>query len=95
MAMNMADFVRDEEDDFSDSQDPEPYLYEPEFSEEELRALEIERQEEEVAIVQQPKDVRIRANANWWRECGGVCQHMPTEMNVPAVVSQLPRISRC
>ena len=44
MAMNMADFERDEEGDFSDSQEPEPYLFEPEFTEDELRALEIERQ---------------------------------------------------
>ena len=78
--MNMADFVRDEEGDFLDSQEPEPYLYEPEFSEEELRALEIERQEEEVAIAQQPEDVRMRANTNWWCECGGICQSMPTEI---------------
>lgn len=80
MAMNMADFEIDEEGDFSDSQEPEPYLFEPEFTEDELRALEIERQEEEVAIAQQPEDVRMRANMNWWCECGGICQSMPTEI---------------
>jgi len=30
--------------------------FEPEFSEEELRALEIDREEEDVAIAQQPED---------------------------------------
>ncbi|KAG1926942.1 gastrula zinc finger protein XlCGF8.2DB-like [Pimephales promelas] len=50
------------------------------FSEEELRALEIDREEEDVAIAQQPEDVRMRANTNWWCECGGICQPMPTEI---------------
>ena len=40
--------------------------------------MEIERQE--FAIAQQPEDVRMRANTNWWCECGGICQSMPTEI---------------
>ena len=39
----MADFVMDNEDDFLINQDPHPYLFEPECTEEELQVLEEER----------------------------------------------------
>ena len=39
----MTDFVMDNEDNFLTNQDPHPYLFEPEHTEEELQVLEEER----------------------------------------------------
>lgn len=95
----MEDYTTDE-DDF-DYQNPRPYLFEPEFTEEELRALD--RGREDVATSQGESDERTRANTNWWCDCG-VCQPMPTEMEclccaewdkiLPSMVSNAPEEER-
>ncbi|KAL2079299.1 hypothetical protein ACEWY4_025043 [Coilia grayii] len=76
MATNTEDYITDEDDDL-DYQDPRPYLFEPVFTEEELQALGLGR--EDAPTIQSHLDERRRANMNWWWECG-VCQPMPTEM---------------
>ena len=47
----MADFVMDNEDDFLTNQDPHPYLFEPEHTEEELQVLEEERARERLRLL--------------------------------------------
>ena len=50
----MTDFVMDNEDDFLINQDPHPYLFEPEHTEEELQVLEEERARREAEAAEQP-----------------------------------------
>lgn len=63
--------------------DPEPYLYEPEYTQEEImqRRQERERQERErqERHTEQSAQSQTRCDSNWWCRCGG-CQPMPTEM---------------
>lgn len=76
MATNIeGDYMTDEDDVFV-NREPRPYMFEPVFSEEELRALDLER---DAPTSQGDSDERRRANTNWWCECG-MCQPMPTEM---------------
>ena len=87
-------YSTDEDDDF-DFQNPRPYLFEPVFTEEELRALE--QRTLEHPVVQSDADVRSRANANWWCHCG-VCQPMPTEIESLCCADWgeiLPSMQRC
>ena len=68
----MADFeeLSDSEEFYCVSnQDPEPYSFEPEYTDEELGTLEAVRQDVEG---------RIRTNTDWCCKCG-TCQPMPTE----------------
>lgn len=58
----MADIIDD--DDYFVA-DPEPYLVEPEFTEEELAIMDRER-EERYETVQTGANERTRANSNWW-----------------------------
>ncbi len=47
----MANFVREDEDEFFwPNQDPQPYLFEPEHTEEELHVLEAEQAEEKLRL---------------------------------------------
>nr|XP_055070427.1 uncharacterized protein LOC129451392 [Misgurnus anguillicaudatus] len=55
-------------------QDPEPYRFEPEYTDEELQTLEADRQ----VVEQTEVEGRIRTNTNWWCKCG-TCQPMMTE----------------
>lgn len=76
MAISMADLMLlDEDDDFLFDPNPRPYLFEPEYTEEELRAME---EQEQATSTSQDADVRERAHTNWWCKCG-VCEPMPTE----------------
>lgn len=59
--------------------DPEPYLYEPEFTPEEVEQRRKEREEREKQRGQAGQSVQSRCDSNWWCLCGG-CQPMPTEM---------------
>lgn len=57
--------------------DPEPYLFEPEYTEEELAQMDREReetQEDEAA----GGTMRTRANSTWWCQCN-YCAQMSTE----------------
>ena len=57
----MEDYMTDEDDDF-DYQDPRPYLFEPEFTEEELHALD--RGREDVATSQGESDERTATTSS-------------------------------
>ena len=71
----MADFEELSEEFYCVSnQDPEPYSFEPEYTDEELQTLEAVRQDAEQIDV----EGRIRTNTDWWCKCG-TCQPMPTE----------------
>ncbi|ROL41327.1 Oocyte zinc finger protein XlCOF20 [Anabarilius grahami] len=61
----MADFV-DDYDLFV--ADPEPYLFEPEYTEEELALMDRER-EKRYEPEQTGAGERTRANSNWWCKC--------------------------
>lgn len=76
----MADFVREDEDDFfGTDEDPQPYLFKPEYTEEELHVLEAEHARREAETVEQPgAEGRVRIGMDWWCRCGA-CQPMPTE----------------
>lgn len=63
----------DTDESFS-SEDAQPYLYEPEYSEEELARLQ------DIAINATPIEVQARVDTNWWCKCGGICPAMSTEM---------------
>lgn len=58
--------------------DPEPYLFEPEYTEEELAQMDRVREEthedEQAGAI-----VRTRANSSWWCKCD-CCEQMPTEI---------------
>jgi len=72
----MADFDEMSDDFyFVSNQDPEPYRFEPEYTDEELQSFEADSQDAE-----QTEEVegRIRTNTDWWCKCG-TCQPMPTE----------------
>ncbi|KAK7162541.1 hypothetical protein R3I93_006766 [Phoxinus phoxinus] len=71
----MADFV-DDYDLFVI--DPEPYLFEPEYTEEELALMDRER-EERYEPEQTGAGERTWANSNWWYKCD-CCEQMPTEI---------------
>ncbi|XP_065144026.1 uncharacterized protein [Paramisgurnus dabryanus] len=58
--------------------DPEPYLFEPEYTEEELAFMDRER-EERSEPEQTGAGERTRANSNWWCKCD-CCGQIPTEI---------------
>jgi len=63
--------------------DPEPYLFEPEYTDEELQVLDAERARREAesseAAEQQGAEGRWRSGEDWRCSCGA-CQPMPTEV---------------
>lgn len=69
----MAEFIDD--DDWFVA-DPQPYLFEPEYTEEELAAMDREREEREAEPTGAGE--RARTNSNWWCTCD-CCEQMPTE----------------
>ncbi|KAK2896378.1 hypothetical protein Q8A67_010866 [Cirrhinus molitorella] len=66
----METFVRDDSEDIYFGADPEPYLFEPEYTENEL----LERERKESVSEQKGGGQPIRI----WCKCGA-CQPMPTE----------------
>ena len=90
----MADFVMDNEDNFLINQDPRPYLFEQEHTEEELQVLEEERARREAEAAEQPgAGERLRAGMNWWCSCGA-CKPMPSAERLVSEKhsSHLPRL---
>jgi len=77
--MEFEDYIEDytDEDDDMDYRNPRPYLYEPVYTEEELRALD--QRTLDVPITPGDPDERRRADTNWWCECGS-CLPMATEI---------------
>ncbi|CAL9690980.1 unnamed protein product [Knipowitschia caucasica] len=72
----MADFV-DEEEWFT--ADPEAYLFEPEYTEEELAQMDHEREQRQERLQTEAIEERTRANSNWWCKCD-CCEKMPNEI---------------
>ena len=68
---------QDSDDDFE--YDGRPYLFEPEYTDEELREMEEQtRREREEQEARDEEESRPRINGDWWCCCGH-CNAMPTE----------------
>ena len=89
----MADFVMDNEDDFLTNQDPHPYLFEPEHTEEELQVLEEERARERLRLLNS-QELRRDSELAWTGGVvvgrvanrpfkNGIIQYLETKLRVP------------
>ena len=67
------------EEDIAFTAQPMGYLYEPEYTDEDLRQMDIERAERERRAREAGPTVRERENVTWWCSCTE-CAPMPKEV---------------